>query len=94
MIDGNRSNHSSSDQVLATPSSVQINGIVKRSNGKSVVWVNGKNTMDTTMTDGIKVYSGSIKSNNKVPVLIDGKKIYIKPGETWSEDTGVSDVGK
>lgn len=94
MIDGNRSNHSSSDQVLATPSSVQINGIVKRSNGKSVVWVNGKNTMDTTMTDGIKVYSGSIKSNNKVPVLIDGKKIYIKPGETWSEDAGVSDVGK
>ena len=91
---GRRVNSSSGVQALVEPSSVQINGIVKRVNGKSVVWANGKNTMDSSIVDGVKVYSGSINANNKVPVMIDGKKVYIKPGETWSEDSGISDVGK
>ncbi|MCK4706887.1 MAG: hypothetical protein KAT90_15540, partial [Gammaproteobacteria bacterium] len=90
---GRKGNNSSGDQGLVGPSSVQINGMVKRSNGKSVVWVNGKSTLDNSMVDGVKVYSKSIKANNKIPVMIDGQKVYIKPGETWSEETGVSDVG-
>ena len=89
-----RGNNSSDGRAVAGPSSVQINGMVKRSNGKSVVWVNGKNTMDGSMVDGVKVYSKSIRTNNKIPVMIDGKKVYIKPGESWSEDAGVSDIGK
>lgn len=91
---GRRGNNFSGDQGLVGPSSVQINGMVKRSNGKSVVWVNGKSTLDNSMVDGIKVYSKSIRTNNKIPMMIDGKKVYIKPGETWSEDTGISDIGK
>lgn len=90
---GRKGNNFSAGQVLVGPSSVQINGMVKRNNGKSVVWVNGKSTLDNSMVDGVKVYSKSIKSNNKIPVMIDGQKVYIKPGETWSEETGVSDVG-
>ena len=90
---GRKGNYSSGDQGSLGPSSVQINGMVKRSNGKSVVWVNGKSTLDNSMVDGVKVYSKSIKTNNKIPVMIDGRKVYIKPGESWSEDTGVSDVG-
>lgn len=88
-----KGNDFSADQGFVGPSSVQINGMVKRSNGKSVVWVNGKSTLDNSMVDGVKVYSKSIKENNKIPVMIDGRKVYIKPGETWSEDAGVSDVG-
>lgn len=88
-----RGSNLSEEQVLVGPSSVQINGVVKRSNGKSVVWVNGKNTLDSPMVDGVKVYSNSISAQNKVTVMIDGRKIYIKPGETWSEETGVSGVG-
>lgn len=86
-------NISSGDQSLSAPSSIVINGMVKRTNGKSVVWVNGKSTLDNSMVDGVKVYSKSIKSNNKIPVMIDGQKINLKPGEMWSEDAGVSDVG-
>ena len=82
----------SEERAFAAPSSVQINGMVKRSNGKNVIWINGKNTMDSSMVDGIKVYPGSINKNNKIPVMIDGQKVYIKPGETWSEDSGISDV--
>ena len=90
---GRRDNKSSDGQSLVEPSSVQINGIVKRSNGKSVVWANGKNTMDSSIVDGVKLYPGSISVNNKVPVMIDGKKVYIKPGETWTQDTGGSGAG-
>ncbi|MCK5002496.1 MAG: hypothetical protein KAS57_05700 [Gammaproteobacteria bacterium] len=92
-IEGDRrGSNLSQEQVQVGPSSVQVNGMVKRRNGKSVVWVNGKNTMDNSMVDGVKVYSNSISTQNKVPVMIDGRKVYLKPGQTWSEKTGISDV--
>lgn len=92
-IDSDRKNNRASDQqAQGGPSSVQLNGIVKRSNGKSVVWINGQNTMDSTNIEGYKVYSNAINAGNKTPVMVDGKKIYLKPGETWSEGSGVSDV--
>ena len=92
-IEGDRRGSDLSEEpALVGPSSVQINGVVKRSNGKSVVWVNGKSTLDSSTVDGVKVYSNSISSQNKVPVMIDGQKVYIKPGQTWSEETGISDV--
>lgn len=87
-----RNNRDSGSQAQGVPSSVQLNGIVKRSNGKSVVWINGQNTMDSTNVEDYKVYSNAINANNKTPVMIDGKKIYLKPGESWSEGAGVSDV--
>ena len=89
-----RGNRYSNQQESAASSSVQINGVLKRSNGKNVVWLNGKSTMDNSMVDGVKVYSNSINDKFKIPVIIDGRKVYIKPGETWSEDTGISDTNK
>lgn len=87
-----RNNRVSGNQAQGRPSSVQLNGIVKRSNGKSVVWINGQNTMGSTNVEGYKVYSSAINADNKTPVMVDGKTIYLKPGETWSEGAGVSDV--
>lgn len=87
-----RSNRTSGNQAQAGPSSIQLNGIVKRSNGKSVVWINGQNTIDSTNVEGYKIYSNAIDAGNKIPVMVDGKTIYLKPGETWSEGTGVSDA--
>jgi len=93
-IDGDRKGQSLPEgKALNAPSSVQVNGIVKRKNGKNVVWVNGKNTMSNTTVDGVKVYSNSINAQNKVPIMIDGRRVYVKPGETWSEETGASGVG-
>lgn len=87
-------NRLSEDQVVARPSSVKINGVVKRSDGKNIVWINGKSTVDNATIDSVKVYSSAINSKNKIPVMVDGQKIYLKPGETWSEETGVSGVGE
>ncbi|MDH5766770.1 MAG: hypothetical protein OEZ38_12210 [Gammaproteobacteria bacterium] len=93
-IDSNRTAGTKAEgQTIVGPSSVQINGIVKRSDGKNVVWVNGKSTIDGESIDGIKVYSGNINSKNKIPVMVDGKRVYLKPGESWSAETGVSSVG-
>lgn len=94
-IDSDRRNsRASGNQAQRGPTSVQLNGIVKRSNGNSVVWINGQSTMDSTNVEGYKVYSNAINAGNKTPVMIDGKKIYLKPGETWSEGAGISDVAK
>ncbi len=94
-IDSNRrNNRASANQIQGGTSRVQLNGIVKRSNGKSVVWINGQNTMDSSNVENYKVYSNAINAGNKTPVMIDGKTIYLKPGETWSEGEGVSDVAK
>ena len=67
---------------------VNINGYMKRSNGKSVVWVNGTNTLESSQVGGVAVNVRSIKSNKKVPVKIDGRVVYVKPGESWSESSG------
>lgn len=79
----------SGDFSVTGPSSIQIDGIVSRSNGKSVVWVNGKSALSGSMVDGVKVNANAMNKNNKIPVQVDGRTVYIKPGETWSEETGV-----
>ena len=88
-LNASRRGGQAGDFFVSGPASVQVNGIVSRSDGKSVVWINGKNTMDNSMVDGVKVYSNSMKKNSRIPVRVDGRMVYVKPGETWSEETGV-----
>ena len=78
-----------SDGYVSGPSNLKVKGIMKRGNGKSVVWINNKNTLDNAMVDGVKVYPDSVKNNNKIPVRADGDLIHVKPGESWSKETGV-----
>jgi hypothetical protein len=84
-----RGGQSSGSDFVPGPAGVHVKGIMKRSNGKSVVWINNKNTMNSSMVDGVKVYSNAMNKNNKIPVRVDGRMVYVKPGETWSEETGV-----
>lgn len=75
--------------TMVGPTSVHIDGVVSRNDGKSVVWINGKNTMKNSMVDGVKVYSNSMTSSHKIPVMIDGRKVYIKPGDSWSDNSSL-----
>jgi len=68
---------------------VNVSGYMKRSSGKSVVWVNGANTLESSKVGGVMVNTQSIKNNNKVPVKIDGRTVYVRPGESWSEASGI-----
>jgi len=68
---------------------IAITGFVKRSNGENVVWLNGKNTMQSDSVLDVKVQTRGINSSNEVPVIIDGKRQLLKPGETWLRPSAV-----
>lgn len=70
-------------------SNVRVNGVMMRSDGENVVWINGENTLDGAPINGISVNPNSADSETyKVQVHIDGKRVNIKPGQNWSEGTG------
>jgi hypothetical protein len=73
------------DKPAATAASptVRLDGYVKRSGGRSTVWVNGESTDDASRIPAT--------SDGRVPVLVDsGGRVGLKPGETL--DRGSNDV--
>ncbi|HHJ34782.1 MAG TPA: hypothetical protein ENJ87_03360 [Gammaproteobacteria bacterium] len=77
----------------ATPSAqktnkVRVSGYMKRSNGKSVVWVNDENTLDSTTVGDIRVHRAGLGKDNRVTISVDGKVTRLKPGESWDKETG------
>ena len=70
-------------------SNVRVDGVMIRSDGENVVWINGENTLDGTSIDGIRVNPDvTDRESYNVRVMIDGKRVNIKPGQNWSEGTG------
>ncbi len=67
---------------------IKVSGYVTRSDGKSVVWINNKNTLESSIIGGAKVHQSSIGKNKKVTISVDNKTTRLRPGETWSESTG------
>ena len=92
-LDAARSGNDTTEDLSQT-NQVKVSGYVTRSDGKSVVWLNNKNTIDSTRMGNIKVQQSTIGKNKKVTVTVNGAPVRLKPGETWSEGTGVSDVTK
>jgi hypothetical protein len=86
-IDAARSGKSSGSELQQT-TRVNVSGYVTRSDGKSVVWVNNKNTLDSSRIGDVKVQQSSIGKNKKVTITVDGKTARLKPGESWSKETG------
>ncbi|UCB54005.1 MAG: hypothetical protein JSW45_08550 [Thiotrichales bacterium] len=70
-------------------SNVRVNGVMIRSDGENVVWVNGESTLDGARIQGIRINPGTAdRETYRVTVNIDGKRVGIKPGQNWSEGTG------
>ena len=67
---------------------VSVNGYVTRSDGKSVAWVNNKNTINGSKIDDVTVHRSTVGKGKKVRIGLDGKSASLKPGETWNKDTG------
>jgi hypothetical protein len=85
-IDAVRSGNYSGGELKQT-SKIKVSGYVTRSDGKSVVWVNNKNTLDSAKLDDVKVYQPTIGKNKKVTVIVDGKSKSLKAGQTWHKET-------
>ena len=64
---------------------LKVTGYVTRSNGKSVVWVNNKSTLEGTKLGNVKVHQASVGKNKKVTLILPEKTIRLKPGEAWQE---------
>jgi hypothetical protein len=70
-------------------SNVRINGVMMRSDGENVVWINGESTLEGEPVKGVKVNPDDADSETyDVQVQIDGKRVKLKPGQNWSEGTG------
>lgn len=86
-IDAARSGKTPASGIKKT-SEVEVSGYMTRSDGKSVVWVNHKNTLESSTIDGARVHQSSIGKDKKVTVTMDGKTKSLKPGESWSREKG------
>ncbi|MDX2507094.1 MAG: hypothetical protein QNL62_21820 [Gammaproteobacteria bacterium] len=87
-IDAVRSGDQIGSDTRQQTSKIKVSGYVMRSDGKNVVWLNNKNTLDSSKVGGAIVHQSSIGKNKKVTVTVGNKKARLKPGETWSESTG------
>ncbi len=69
-------------------SKVKVSGYMTRSDGKSVVWINNKSTLESSRIGDVRVNSSSVGKDKKVTVRVDGKTRRLRPGETWYKQTG------
>ncbi|NOY72503.1 MAG: hypothetical protein GXP14_09035 [Gammaproteobacteria bacterium] len=66
---------------------VMMQGFVKRSNGKNVVWVNNENTLNNRLKQkGIRVNTHNIR-DNQVDLSVAGKRVRLKPGQTLQKES-------
>ena len=77
-----------SEKGVRETNKVNLNGYMRRSDGKSVVWVNDGNTIEGSRVDDLRVHSNSVGRDSKVTISVDGKAARLKPGETWIKETG------
>ncbi|HHO59934.1 MAG TPA: hypothetical protein ENJ64_06790 [Thiotrichales bacterium] len=87
-IDRLRSRHGEPPEKAAASQAVKLSGYVKRANGKSVVWVNNKSTLNGSRVGNVMVHPSSVGKDNRVTIIVDGKRQRLKPGQTWHKDTG------
>jgi hypothetical protein len=61
----------------AAPQVLQLNGVLRRSNGKTIVWVNNEPQESAPSARG-----------PAVPLDLGGRKVILKPGQSYDPATG------
>ena len=74
--------------ALAPSPTTRVDGGVRRSSGKSTVWLDGSAVPDGTQPDGLRVYRGGDPSRVTVILGEDGRRIDLRVGETLDRATG------
>ena len=87
-IDAARSGNYTGSELQQQTSKVNVSGYMTRSDGKSVVWVNNRNTLESSKIGDVRVQQSNIGKDKKVGVTVDGRHVHLKPGETWNKETG------
>jgi len=74
--------------VLAASPTTRIDGYVKRSAGKSTVWVDGQAVPEGTQPEGLRLRRGDDPSRVTVIVGEDGRRVDLRIGQTLDRTTG------
>jgi hypothetical protein len=78
---------------VVVSTTTRIDGCVKRSIGKSTLWLDGYAVTDGTQPEGLRIRRGADPSRVVVTVGEDGRRIDMRVGETLNRTTGkVTDV--
>ncbi|MBV8031279.1 MAG: hypothetical protein JO035_07205 [Betaproteobacteria bacterium] len=81
-----------SGPAAATPH-VRLDGYVKRSDGRSTVWVNGESVPETVQADSPRIGAAGRDSRVSVNAGDGGGRVELKPGEVLDRGSGeVRDV--
>jgi len=79
--------------AVAESPTTRVDGYVKRSSGKSTVWVDGEAMPDGLQIEGLRVQRGNDPTRVTVTVGEDGRRVVLRIGETLDRATGeVKDV--
>jgi hypothetical protein len=73
---------------VAESPTTRVDGYVKRSSGKSTVWVDGEAMPEGLQIEGLRVQRGNDPTRVTVTVGEDGRRIVLRVGETIDRATG------
>ena len=77
----------SGNTVTSTTAQITVNGIVRRNNGKTTVWINQIPQRENEK-QGVTVLKSAAKSPTVPLQLPSGKQILLKPGQTFDTAKG------
>ena len=75
-------------ETLAPSPTTRVDGSVKRSLGKSTVWVDGAAVPEGTQPEGLRIRRSGDPSRVTVIVGEDGRRVELRVGETLDRATG------
>ncbi len=79
-------------QAAPVPQNVSVNGVVRRSDGKSTVWINNR-ALSAPQTGGIDVATGKTGDRVKLTVPESGRSVDLKVGQTVEIVSGTIEEG-
>lgn len=81
-----RMRQKSGGATLSATEQITLNGIVRRSSGKTTAWINQVPQHENEAPQGISVQQGQASKPSAALLLPSGKQVHLKAGQTF--DTG------
>jgi hypothetical protein len=74
--------------AVAISPTTRLDGYVKRSHGKSTIWLDGQAIPDGVRTEGVRVRRGSDPTRVSIGVGEEGHNVSVRVGQTVDRATG------
>jgi hypothetical protein len=86
MLDQQR--QKSSGSTVSATEQISLNGIVRRSSGKTTVWINRVPQHENETPQGVTVQQGKTSKPSALLLLPSGKQVQLKTGQTFDTAKG------